>query len=156
MLKAKESLRVLTALFVFGIAVPLHGAAIDSTLYTSDSLFNGNTVSFTVCGATQLSSGCYGSGSLGPFGKIGGMLEGSPSTNLKTNTVTRSIYVLDVAYGTRGTGVALYVYRKSDTISATFDTVNVSLTNTVVLPLTGGQHGERVHGGEFRFSLPGN
>ena len=48
--------------------------------------------------------------------------------------------MLDVANGTSGTGVALYVYRKTDTISPSFDTVVVTLTNTIVLPLTGGSN----------------
>jgi hypothetical protein len=66
------------------------------------------------------------------------MIEGNPSYNLTTNTVTRRIYIVDEASGTAGTGVTLYVYKKTDTITASFDTVAVTLTNTVQLPLTGG------------------
>lgn len=135
--RLKQSWKALSALLILGAATPLH-AAIDSTLYTNYFLSGTTGVSYVVCGSTQQSSGCYGSGTLGPFGKIGAMLEGNPSTNLKTNTVSRTIYVLDVAYGPNGNEVALYVYKKSDTISPTFDTIAVTLTNTIVLPLTGG------------------
>jgi hypothetical protein len=77
-------------------------------------------VSLIVCGSLPGSGGCYGSAYLGPFGKIGALLEGNPST--KGNTVTRAIYVLDIATGTKGTDVALSIYKKTDTISSSFDT----------------------------------
>jgi len=57
---------------------------------------------------------------------------------LTTNTVTRKIYVVDVASGSSGTGVTLYVYKKTDTITASFDTISVKLVNTVTLSLIGG------------------
>jgi hypothetical protein len=113
-------------------------AAPDATLFTTYSLFSGEqTLDWIVCGSTTGSSGCYASGSLGPFGKIGAMIEGNPSTS--GSTVTRMIYVVDIAAGTSGTGVALNVYKKTDTVSSTSDTVTVTLTRTVSLPtLTGG------------------
>ena len=113
---------------------------IDETLYTS-YFFDGGfqNVSWVVCGSTQQTEGCYSSGRLGSFGKVGAMLEGNPTTDLATNTVTRSVYVVDVAAGTGGTGVTLYVYRKKDVISATYDTTTVTLAHTLDLPaLTGG------------------
>jgi hypothetical protein len=111
----------------------------DSTLYTT-YLFGTNyqSVSWVVCGSTQQSSGCYSSGSLGPFGKAGTLLEGYPAINLKTNTVTRKIYVLDIAAGSGGTDVILYVYKKTDVITPSYDAATTSLTATVRLPLTGG------------------
>jgi hypothetical protein len=127
------------ALFTLFAASSLHAAPIDSTLYTTYSLATANTsVSYLVCGSTQQSGGCYASGNLGPFGRIGALLEGAASTNLKTSTVTRLIYVLDVAAGTGGNEVVLNVYRKTDTISPTFDTVVVTLSKTIPLALTGG------------------
>jgi hypothetical protein len=112
-------------------------AAPDSTLFTTYSLFSGDqTLDWMVCGSTTSSSGCYASGSLGPFGKIGAMIEGNPSTS--GSTVTRMIYVVDIAAGTSGTGVTLYAYKKTDTVSSTSDTVTVTLSKTVSLPLTGG------------------
>jgi hypothetical protein len=65
-------------------------------------------------------------------------MEGNPSVNLQTNTVTRAIYVVDIANGSGGTGVVLYVYKKTDVVSSTFDTVTVSLFKSISLPLTGG------------------
>jgi hypothetical protein len=64
-------------------------------------------------------------------------LEGNPTVNHKTNTVTRRIYVMDVAAGS-GTDVVLYVYKKTDVITPSYDTATVSLTATVPLPITGG------------------
>lgn len=110
----------------------------DATLFTTYSLFSGEqTLDWVVCGSTTGSSGCYAAGSLGPFGKIGAMIEGIPSVS--GSTVTRMIYIVDIAAGTSGTGVKLNVYKKTDTVSSTSDTVTVTLTRTVSLPtLIGG------------------
>jgi hypothetical protein len=66
------------------------------------------------------------------------MIEGNPAQNLKKSTVTRYVYVLDVAYGSGGKDVPLYVYKRVDTITSSDDSVTVSLTKTVSLPLVGG------------------
>ena len=118
--------------------IQAHAAAIDSTLFTAYTLPAGARIDWVVCGSLPGTSGCYGSGSLGPFGRIGAMIEGLPSQNLKAGTVTRYIYVVDVGYGSGGNEVALYVYKKVDVISGGSDTVSTSLFKTVVLPLTGG------------------
>jgi len=65
-------------------------------------------------------------------------MEGNPKTDLGTNTVTRAIYVLDIASGSNLNGVVLSVYTKTDTITPDFDTVTVTLSKTVSLPLVGG------------------
>jgi hypothetical protein len=109
----------------------------DATLYTTYQM-NGTTVDLSVCGSLQDSSGCYGGGTLGPFVRLGALIEGNPSVDLATNTVTRCIYALDIAAGSNSDGVDLYVYKKTDTITATYDTVVVTLIETVSLPLTGG------------------
>ena len=109
----------------------------DSTLYTSYILGTGyQTVSWFVCGSTQESEGCFASGSLGPFGQAGAMIEGNPSVN--GNVVTRAIYVVDSAAGTSGTGVKLSIYKKTDTVTSSTDTVSVTLVRTATLPLIGG------------------
>lgn len=109
----------------------------DATLYTSYFSGTGYTnVSWIVCGSTSQTEGCYGSGSLGPFGSAGALMEGNPSYN--GTTVTRAIYVVDTASGTGGTGVTLYIYKKVDMVSSSSDTVTVTLLHTVPLPLTGG------------------
>ena len=85
----------------------------DSTLYTTYSLFpsGGETrVSWTACGSTLDTHGCYASGVLGRFLVVGAMLEGNPS--VKGNVVTRNIYIVDSG---SATSVKLYVYRKVDT-----------------------------------------
>jgi len=130
------------ALVAFAVAVPLHAqdsalpAAPDSTLYTTYSAFSGSgqtTVSWVVCGSTQQTSGCYDSGSIGPFVGIGAMMEGIPFVN--GNVVTRAIYVVDSG---ATSSVKLYFYKKVDTVTADFDTTTVTLVRTVKLPLTGG------------------
>jgi hypothetical protein len=117
--------------------IHLHAAAIDSTLFTTYSLETRPPgISWEVCGSTLQNSGCYGIGNLGPFGQVGAMIEGKPTQNVHNGTVARYIYVMDVAY--QGNGVALYIYKKVDTITPSSDSVSVTLFNTVVLPLTGG------------------
>lgn len=112
---------------------------IDSTLFTNYFPNMADSVlTWIVCGSTSGSSGCYGSGTLGPFGKAGAIIEGYPTTDLSTNTVTRSIYVVDTAAGTNQNAVTLYVYTKTDMISPSFDMVTVTLSNTINLPLVGG------------------
>ena len=109
----------------------------DSTLYTNYELFNNlTTVLWSVCGQTQQTDGCYGSGRLGPFGQVGAMIEGIAFVN--GNTVTRGIYVIDSASGSSGDGVELYVYKKVDVVSQSDDIVTVTLEKTVNLPLVGG------------------
>jgi len=150
-------------LLLFGVALPVHGqdtaavtgtseattaasaspqavttasGILDATLFTTymvDPL--DQHVSWIVCGSTASSSGCYGSGTLGPFGRASALLEGNPLVNSITRTVTRQIFVVDTA---SASGVVLYVYKKTDVVSSTFDTVTVTLFRTVALPLTGG------------------
>jgi hypothetical protein len=132
-------LRVLTAMILFVVAIaPLQAqnsvlpAAPDSTLYTTYS-GGPTTLNWIVCGSTAQTSGCYSSGSLGPFIGIGALLEGNPS--IKGDVVTRAIYVVDSG---DTNSVTLDVYKKTDTVTADFDTVTVTLARTIALPLTGG------------------
>lgn len=139
MLKLSVAVALVVAVSLLIFSSVAYAAPIDSTLYTSYFFGSGyQNLTLIVCGSTAQSSGCYGSAGLGPFGKVGAMIEGNPSYNLKTNTVTRKIYVVDVASGSSGTGVTLYVYKKTDTITASFDTISVILANTLTLSLTGG------------------
>ncbi|HEU0048651.1 MAG TPA: hypothetical protein VFQ43_13730, partial [Nitrososphaera sp.] len=50
---------------------------------------------------------------------------------------TRAIYVLDSASGPNQNEVVLYVYTKVDTITTDSDTVTVTLSQTISLPLVG-------------------
>lgn len=114
-------------------------APIDATLFTSYFFDSTHTIpTWITCGSTQNTNGCYGAGTLGPFGKVGAMLEGNPRTNVGTNTVTREIYVLDIAAGANQDQVVLNVYTKTDVITPDFDTVTVTLSQAITLPLTGG------------------
>ena len=95
-------------------------------------------ITLVVCGSLPQTEGCYGSASIGPFGRVGAMIEGSPVQNVKKGTVTRFIYVVDVAAGSGANQVVLYIYKKVDTINQSDDSISVTLFNTVNLPLTGG------------------
>jgi hypothetical protein len=109
----------------------------DSTLYTTYSFAPNDTTAYlSVCGSTQESDGCYGGANLGPFGHAGALIEGNPSVDASTNTVTRFIYVVDDANA--GSGVKLYVYKKTDAITPSTDTVTVTLSRSISLPLRGG------------------
>jgi hypothetical protein len=125
-------------LLVLSATVPAAAAGpIDAGLYTTYSFYNGFvTVDWVVCGQTHGWYGCYGSGSLGPFGNVGALIEGNPSTN--GNTVTRDLYIVDVGTGTGVKNINLYIYKKVDTIIPPNDSVTVTLTKTVQLPLVGG------------------
>ena len=107
----------------------------DINLYTTYSFGNPVSITWVVCGRTTESEGCYDSGSMGPFGHAGAIIEGNEVVN--NNTVTRNVYVVDDAAGS-GAGVTLYVYQKTDAVTSSFDTTTITLTNTVALPLTGG------------------
>lgn len=126
-----------TALAVRGQNDAAASAPPDATLFTTYTSSSGS-VGWIVCGSTALSSGCYASGSLGPFGRVGALMEGNPFVNLTTNTVTRAIYVVDSASGIPGNQVVLHVYKKTDVVGSTFDTVTVTPLKNVLLPLAGG------------------
>jgi hypothetical protein len=109
----------------------------DSTLYTSYTVSSSlQSVDWIVCGSTTETDGCYASGSLGTFGRVGAMLESQPVVS--GNSVTREIYVLDIATGSAATGVSLFVYTKTDVVSALSDQVTVTPIQTISLPLVGG------------------
>jgi len=139
MSKIQWLLSVSVIVWFLSVSLPARAAAPDSTLFTTYTISTGHTsLTWTVCGSTQQTEGCYGSGPLEPFGKIGALLESNASVNLATNTVTRLIYVLDIATGSAHTGVTLFVYKKTDVISLSSDTVTVTLSKSVPLSLTGG------------------
>jgi hypothetical protein len=110
----------------------------DANLYISYSFGTGyQNVYWTVCGSTADSEGCYDSGSMGPFGKAGALIEGNPSVDASTSTVTRYVYIVDIAAGS-GTDVALNVYKRTDVVTSSFDTTTITLEKNVPLTLTGG------------------
>jgi hypothetical protein len=125
-------------LLVLCVTVPAMAAGpIDAGLYTTYSFHKGFvTVDWEVSGQTHGWYGSYGSGSLGPFGNVGALMEGNPST--KGNTVTRTLYIADVGTGSGVNAINLYIYKKVDTIIPPNDSVTITLTKTVQLPLVGG------------------
>jgi hypothetical protein len=120
-------------------ANPAVQAPLDYTVYTTYTLSSDHTtVYWEVVGFFKKTSGVYGKGSFGPLGKVGSLVEGSPIEDLKKKTVTRYIYVLDIAAGNEQNGVNLNVYKKTDYIKGSEDKVSVTLVNVIALPLVGG------------------
>lgn len=112
-------------------------ASVDGTLFTTYLLGpSSQEISYVVCGSTQESEGCFTSGEIGPFGRVGAVIEGKARES--GDVVTREIYVIDTASGASAKGVTLSVYRKTDTVTASYDTVEVNLLRSVPLPLEGG------------------
>jgi hypothetical protein len=97
---------------------------------------NATGVQFTVCGHTADTSGCYGGGTMSPpFEQACAVLEGSPKQ--KSNKVSRDLYVLDKRTS-KTDPVMLYVYTRTDTITDTSDSIQLSLKEQIPLPMTGG------------------
>lgn len=138
MLKDCRSIEsMLFSVVAFFAVVTAHAAPPDAGFYTGYSLDYPGYVTFITCGSSPTSEGCYGSGTFGPFSRVGCMIEGMATTS--GHVVTRAVFVIDVASGSESTGVTLYRYSKTDTIDPTSgdDTVHSTLTNTVALPLVG-------------------
>jgi len=117
-----------------------YAATIDAGLYTTYTIPDKarNEVNWVVCGSVGTTNGCYGSGTLSPFGEIGSIIEGSKHYDLSAGTVTRYLYVIDGEYGSAQDGVALYAYKRVDTITADSASTTFTLEKTLALPLTGG------------------
>ena len=86
---------------------------------------------------TQGNISRFPSGSLGPFNRACGIVEGTPTTS--GNVVTRNVYILDAGNGSAGT-VVLYGYTKTDTITtsngANTDVVQFTLSQQLTLSLS--------------------
>jgi hypothetical protein len=150
--------RALTLTFIFlAGSIASHAAAIDAGLYTTYTTYDAKTtLSWLVCGSLADSSGCYQSGSLGPFGEIGTVIEGSKTYNNSKGTVTRYLYVIDQEYGSAQDGVALYAYKRVDTITSSYVTTTFTLEQTVSLPLTGGSSATVFAGGNSGYLVIGS
>ncbi|HEX3945531.1 MAG TPA: hypothetical protein VHW69_15745 [Rhizomicrobium sp.] len=131
---------VLTSVAVSLAVVAVSGPAsakkqkLDAGLFTTYS-GGGASISYVVCGSLPQSSGCYGSGSPSPFEQACAVLEGKAKQ--KNNVITRAIYVLDKRTSASA-AITLSVYTRTDTITDTSDSIQVSLTKTVSLGLNGG------------------
>jgi hypothetical protein len=140
MLKLRRRSAVSLLGFISAIAVTstTFAAPPDAGVFTQYEFASDfSSVYFTVCGYLPQSDGCYGSGSFGPFGHVGAILEGDPTT--KGDSVERGIYIVDVAGGVSGKEVILYRYLKTDTITGgSYDTVTTQFTHKLSLPLVGG------------------
>jgi hypothetical protein len=131
--------RTLMIFLVMSGSIFCHAVPVDAGLFTTYTNDNAKTTLYwVVCGTIPPGSGCYGSGQVGPFGEIGSIVEGSKLYNNVKGTITRHLYVIDKRYGPGQNGVALYDYKRVDTIANSYDTTTFTLVKTVSLPLTGG------------------
>jgi hypothetical protein len=114
-------------------------APLDYYVFTTYTLTSNNSmVNWVVEGYLKKTSGAYGAGRLGPFGKVGSLVEGFPMEDIDKKTVTRYIYILDIAAGSQQNGVNLNVYIKTDKVTSSDDKVSVTFDTTIMLPLVGG------------------
>lgn len=130
---------LMIALLLLAGSIFCHALPIDSALFTTYTNDNAKTTLYwLVCGSIPPGTGCYSFGQLGPFGEIGSIVEGSKAYNNAKGTITRHLYVIDQAYGSAQNGVALYDYKRVDTIVNAYDTTTFTLVKTLPLPtLTG-------------------
>ena len=109
-------------------------AALDENVTISFTALS-NQITWQLTGIDVNTAGV--SGTLGPFNNACAILQGHPKTT--GNVMTRRVFVLDG--GDASSAAALYVYERTDTISAasgqTNDAVTVTLTHTVPLALSG-------------------
>jgi hypothetical protein len=130
---------LMISLLLLSGSIFCHAVPVDSGLFTTYTNDNAKTTLYwVVCGSIPPGFGCYSSGQVGPFGKIGSIAEGRKVYNNAKGTITRHLYVIDQAYGPGQNGVALYDYKRVDTIVNAYDTTTFTLVKTVSLPLTGG------------------
>jgi hypothetical protein len=124
--RALFAITLLTLCAALPLAAQVPASAPDANLYTN---YYGTptSVHWIVCGSTEQSEGCYDSGDIGPFVAVGAMLESNPSVS--GDVVTRFIYAVDAG----ASPVTLYVYKKTDTVSSSFDTTVVTLYKTISL-----------------------
>lgn len=109
----------------------------DAGLYTTYTLSaDATSISASVCGSVGGTEGCYGGGTLSGFHRACAVIEGTPSYS--GNTVTRMIYVLDGQVSDTATA-RLWVYRKTDSIAAGFDSVAFTLRKRVDTALPAGR-----------------
>ncbi len=117
-----------------GLAGPPARAQQDSYNFTTYNI-SPTAISWITCGSTPESSGCFGSGQFGPFGRVCAVLEGKLETH--GGTARQPVYVMDSDVGNAGK-VALDVYRKTVVTTQSTITTTFTLTKSLNLPLTGG------------------
>ena len=124
-----------SSLFLLGVLNSVSAnAALDENVTISFTALS-NQITWQLTGIDVNTAGV--SGTLGPFNNACAILQGHPKT--AGNVMTRRVFVLDG--GDASSAAALYVYERTDTISAasgqTNDAVTVTLTHTVPLALSG-------------------
>ncbi len=128
--------------WLFGLAMPLlSGASCTAAfaqgrvaIYTTYTV-NPGSISWVTCGSTVQDEGCFGSGSLAPFGKVCAVIEGRKTTT--GDTMVEDLYVLDSNYRQSGS-VFLHAFKITYVVSASDISTTINPRATIGLPLTGG------------------
>ena len=142
--------------------VPTAGAAATSDPTTGLYAQFGFNQAFTqltwsVCGSVNGSNGCYGTGTLGGFGRIGALIQGAPTVDATTGLVTRNLYVIDQAVGGgTSTTTQLRVFELDETVAAPNVTVAMKEVKRVSLPMKGGLGTQTWLVGNRNFLIVGN
>jgi len=117
-----------------GIACNSAHAQGSVAVYTTYTV-NPGSISWVTCGSTVDGEGCYGSGALGPFGKVCAVIEGRKTK--AGDTTVQDLYVLDSNYRQTGS-VFLRAFKITYVVSSTYITTTINPRANVGLPLNGG------------------
>ena len=121
------------------VADPAAAASPIANLITTYSQSGPSQMSWTTCGSTSTSEGCFGSGSLGGLSNACAVMEGPSKVVKRTALVyeaARALYVMNA--GDAANKATLNVYRKTDTLANGYDTTVITLSSQIALPLVGG------------------
>ena len=124
--------------FAFASQAPAYSATStisDSNLYTVYQLSGDTAINWTTCGRTGNSSGCYGSGSLGPLAGPCAIME--TGETITGNTISRYVYIVE-ASSTGFKNAVLDVYLKQDVLTGGSDIPSISLVHRIDLGLAVG------------------
>jgi len=112
-----------------------HKTLLDAGLYAQYRMDGSGVIQMDVCGKLVTTHGCYGGSIFGSFEHACAVLDGTP--HQKGNVITRAIYVFDKRTSATDDTI-LYVFKRKDTISDSFDDVKVTPVQQIQLPISGG------------------
>jgi hypothetical protein len=126
---------VMGAVLMIALAGPKPARAQDGANFYTTFSVSKTAINWTTCGSTQQSEGCFGAGSISPFGNVCAVLQGLAVT--VGNTVNQKLYVFDSDYKSSG-NVFLHVFKKTVVITSSTLTTTFTPERKIGLALTGG------------------
>lgn len=135
MLKLKTAAAAAAMLLSVAGPAAAKSGHLDDNLYTDYSM-GPEFVSLISCGQLVNAHGCFGGSDISPpFEQACAVVEDPPV--YKKNKVMRTIYILDSRNSSKDP-MLLYIYARTDTITANDDTVDVEYQQRIFLGNTGG------------------